>query len=594
MCLRQCAVFPCLFSVYFLGSCSSCFLVFFFDLPFLCTPSVFSWIFVKIKTQAQYFACHLCNWVQPSPPPLTISFSFPESIATPPGDSTGLNFIVVFPENIADYHPEAPQNKVRITAMNDNTQVTIQYFNDKPGGPDTLRKGETRLYPVNANMDLWKTGFSNKTLKINSKKTITVQAINCKKNSAQTALVIPTDQLGNEYFIPPIPNIQGTTVPSDIVTTGVTERNPFKLIIVNTDKVNKVTVGNNQTFILQPFQLNQVWVQDKTLRTVKADNAVAVLFGHTCAMKDNCTCGQLYATLPPANDVKLKFYIPPILANNVEDNAFVLLSERGSTRVQAFNKDLQMVEAAGTAIFYRPGLLLTLIPETDFASCYVVNAIPDTPSFALIVVNKSLTDGVHNGGLSLQNPVWQELKGTEYVSTLVAVGSQSVIWHDSSEMAVYFLGKKKTALFGNPAPIISKTPDFRGCVLSPEVMKIADVSDGWRESLKYCKDKGLELVSFPKAQLQRHIYEKILQLKNDTVQEVWIGMRRSSRSGEWYWLNQQPVNDTNWDEGEPGTVFDGQCVVMSLEKGKDFGWSGKDCCKPAYSICYKEPVLFWG
>ncbi|XP_078107866.1 C-type lectin lectoxin-Phi1-like [Sander vitreus] len=136
--------------------------------------------------------------------------------------------------------------------------------------------------------------------------------------------------------------------------------------------------------------------------------------------------------------------------------------------------------------------------------------------------------------------------------------------------------------------------DFRGCVLSPEVVKIANVAVGWRESVKYCKDEGLELISFPKAQLQRQIYKKILRFNNRTVQEVWIGMRRSTWSGEWYWLNQQPVNNTNWDEGQPGTIFDGQCVVMSLKKGKDFVWSGKDCCKPAYSICYKEPVLFWG
>ncbi|TDH11222.1 hypothetical protein EPR50_G00058590 [Perca flavescens] len=477
--------------------------------------------------------------------------------------------------------------------MNDNTRVTIQWFNNPPGGPDTLHKGETREYPVVPEMELLKTGFSNKTVKITSTNNITVQAINCKKTSTQTSLVMPTDQLGTKYFIPPIPNIQGTTVPSDIVTTAVTERAPFKLVIVNTDKVNQVTVGNNQIISLHPYELSQVLVRDNALRTVQANSAVAVLFGHTCAMKDNCTCGQLYATLPPANNETLKFYIPLILAQNA--SAFVLLSERGSTtKVLAFNEDLQLVEAAGSAIFYRPGLLLTLIPDKDFGSCYVVNTIPDMQTFALIVVNKSLTDGVHNGTLPLQNPQWQELKGTEYVSTLVAVGNQSVIWHASSKMAVYFFGKKDSAWFGNPAPVISKTPDFRGCVLSPEVVKIADVAVGWRESLKYCKDKGLDLISFPKAQLQSHIYEKILQLNNHTVQAVWIGMRRSSRSGEWYWLNQQPVSATNWDEGEPGTIFDGQCVLMSLETGMDFVWSGKDCCMPAYSICYKEPVLFWG
>ncbi|XP_076592633.1 C-type lectin lectoxin-Phi1-like [Chaetodon auriga] len=159
-------------------------------------------------------------------------------------------------------------------------------------------------------------------------------------------------------------------------------------------------------------------------------------------------------------------------------------------------------------------------------------------------------------------------------------------------MAVYFVGKKGDALFGNPAPIISKTPDFRGCVVSPEVVKIGEVADGWRESVKYCKDNDLELVSFPEAQLQRLIYEKITQTKNDSLKDVWIGMRRSSQTGDWYWLSRDPVVDTNWAEGEPGTVHDGQCVIMSVKNNKDFGWSDENCCKAAHPVCYSSPALF--
>lgn len=127
--------------------------------------------------------------------------------------------------------------------------------------------------------------------------------------------------------------------------------------------------------------------------------------------------------------------------------------------------------------------------------------------------------------------------------------------------------------------------------MSPEVVKIGEVAGDWRESLKYCKDNDLELVSFPKTQLQRQIYDKIVQANNDSLQDVWIGMRRSSQTGEWYWLSREPVTDTNWAEGEPGTVHDGQCAIMTLKSGKDFGWSDEDCCKDAYPVCYSSPVL---
>ncbi|XP_044063209.1 IgGFc-binding protein [Siniperca chuatsi] len=514
-----------------------------------------------------------------------------ESTASLPEDSTGLKFIVVFPENIAYYHPDQPQNKAQITALHDNTVFTITPYNTNSYSK-TLSAGETHEVKLDAEQDQSK---SIKTLKIVSTKKITVHAINQKNNSVQTALVMPIDKLGTEYFIPPVPKIQGTTDPLDMVTTDVTERSPFKLIIVSADKHSEVTVegaGTNNVS-LQPYEIAQIWVKnEEALRVVKANQPVAVLFGHTCAIRHNCTCGLLYAMLPPAKEEKLKFYIPPILAKDAEDQTFLLLSEKDSTIGKAFDPDSPLVESAGTVILYRPGLLLTLIPETDFAACSVINSIPNVQNFAVIVVHKDLTDGVRVKSRPLASPVWQELKGTEYVSTNVLLESgKNVIWHASSKMAVYFMGKTGNALFGNPAPIISKTPDFRGCALSPEIVKIGEVADGWRESVKYCRDKEMELVSFPNAQLQRHIYDKIIQAKNDTLQEVWIGMRRSAQTGEWYWLNKDPVNDTNWKEGEPGTVHDGQCAIMSLKSSEDFGWGDEDCCKAAHPVCYSRLVL---
>ncbi|KAM7382811.1 hypothetical protein PAMP_002518 [Pampus punctatissimus] len=513
--------------------------------------------------------------------------------ASVPEDNTGLNFIVAFPENIAYYHPTAPKNQVHITALYDNTQVTIkQYIYDST--TETLSAGETRDFILNAKLELNKKEISNNTLQITGTKNITVHAMSYKANSVQTAVVIPIDKLGTEYLIPPIPTIQGTTVPADEVTTSVTERSPFRLIVVNADQQNKVTVEGSLTneVPLQPYQSVQIFVKEEAaLRAVKTDQPAAVLFGHSCAMHHNCTCRMLYTLLPVANEKKLKFLIPPVITKNVEDETFLLLSRKQSKKVQAFNQDSPQVETTGTAVLYRPGLLLSLIPETDFASCYVINSIPNMNNFAVIVVHKDLADGVHIKSLPLENPEWQTLKGTEYVSTHVQLSpGKNIIWHASSTMAVYFIGKMGNALFGNPAPIISKTPDFRGCVLTPEVVKIG-VAGGWRESLKYCRDNNLELISFPTAQHQKQIYRRLIKARNDGLRKVWIGMRQSSLTGKWYWLNQAPVNSTNWEKGEPGTVQDGNCVIMSLEANKNFGWSDKDCCQAARPVCYGDPVL---
>ncbi|KAK1895524.1 C-type mannose receptor 2 [Dissostichus eleginoides] len=309
---------------------------------------------------------------------------------------------------------------------------------------------------------------------------------------------------------------------------------------------NQVTVEGSvpETFSLRPYQVQQIWVKtEKDLRKVTAEHPVAVLFGHTCAIYHSCTCGQLFTSLPPAQSDELQYYIPPFLAKDAEKKSLLLLSKDNSSKVQAFDVNSPLVETEGSAIFYRPGLLINLIPETDFASCYVVNTISQTDSYAVIVVHKDLADGV-----------------------------------------------RENAWFGNPAAILSHIPDFRGCVLSPEIVRIGTKAGGWRESLKICTDDQLDLVSFPETILQTHISKKVLQANTDNLQEVWIGMRRSSMSGEWYWLNGSAVEDTNWEEREPGTVHDGQCAIMSLEDG--FGWRDEDCCKAAHPVCYKEPVFF--
>nr|XP_019967847.1 PREDICTED: IgGFc-binding protein-like [Paralichthys olivaceus]XP_019968163.1 PREDICTED: IgGFc-binding protein-like [Paralichthys olivaceus] len=453
-----------------------------------------------------------------------------------------------------------------------------------------LNAGQTTEILIDDRLELRKKNISSTTLIITSSRKITVQATSLKLNSVQTALVIPTNKLGKEYLIPPVPQIPGTT---DQVSLDVTERRPFTLFIVSAQQGTKVTIEGVSTreVRLQPQQVVQVLVQEADqLRAVKADQPVAVLFGHACAIRHNCTCGLLQITLSPTKDQRLRFLIPPFLA---ESEALLLISSKEATTIKDFDPDSPLVETSGTAILYRPGLLLALIPETNFASCYVISRIQGMQNFAVIVVHTNFIDGVRIGNLPLENSAWQQLGRTEFASTEVRLQlDKNVIWHTSHKMAVYFYGKYGTALFGNPAPTISRTADFRGCLLDPEVVHIGEVAAGWRESVKYCRDNGLQLVSLSDAHNVTHIYKEMIQVNNGSVQEAWIGMRRSSQTGEWYWLNNDPVNATNWEEGEPGAVNDGQCAIVSLESGQEFGWSDEDCCKAVRPVCYRRPVLF--
>lgn len=132
--------------------------------------------------------------------------------------------------------------------------------------------------------------------------------------------------------------------------------------------------------------------------------------------------------------------------------------------------------------------------------------------------------------------------------------------------------------------------DFRGCLLAPEVVRIGEVAGGWRESQQYCQNQQLELISFPGKQHRTEVYNKI-QGKSENQRDLWIGMRRSSHNGRWYWLSNEPVTETDWAEGEPSVVNEAQCAIMTLEN-YNFSWRDENCCRDAHPVCYKDPTLF--
>lgn len=123
----------------------------------------------------------------------------------------------------------------------------------------------------------------------------------------------------------------------------------------------------------------------------------------------------------------------------------------------------------------------------------------------------------------------------------------------------------------------------------PEVIKIGEVAESWRKSLKYCEDNNLEMLTFPEPVLRQHIYQKVAL--SSSAKDLWIGMRRSSFSGEWYWVDGQAVNDTDWGKQEPGAVDEGQCARMTVKKDMDFDWEDENCCMDVKPVCYNKPYI---
>lgn len=368
---------------------------------------------------------------------------------------------MAFPENIAYYHPHEAQNQVWITALHNGTVVTIKSRGDLL---DTLmlQAGDTHRFTPHAHLEMNRLKVNDKTLLISSTKIISAHLVYLKSQSLQTALLISSDRLSSQYRLPPVPPIQGTSRPISQVTQQMVERSPFRLVIVNTGHTNQVNVtgGNPQNLLLKPYEVAWMWLQEEEpTPAVSAQQKVALFFGHSCSSWYNCSCGMLLSVVAPPTDREEIFYVPSFLTQSTENQTLVLLSSSPSPQVRTLNPTSPALTTTGPILLYRPGLLLPLIPESEFAACFFVDSVPDSRNYAVIVVREDQVGGVHVGAVAVNTSQWQRLHGTNFVSTHVDLHSnQRVIWHKSSKMAVYLVGDKDSVWFGNPAAAISTTP----------------------------------------------------------------------------------------------------------------------------------------
>ncbi|CAL8354167.1 unnamed protein product [Arctogadus glacialis] len=504
-------------------------------------------------------------------------------------NSSGLEFLVAFPENIAHYHPIGSRRNIDIFSMEDNTVVTYESRGVEMVG--NMMKNDRILVYIDESKELRRKQTSNSTIKIKSNKPVIVRTINGKDQSIQTSLLKANDKLGKVYKIPPTPS---TITELRAESSEVPEKAPFTVVVINTGAANDVQWkgDGDRRVSLAPFQLAQFWMSNVAAEyEVDATDPVSVLFGHPCFTIFNCTCGMMVTPLDPESATELNYFIPPDFMTGSEKQAVLLVA--GNRSPLPYDPDHPTVQSVGSVLFHIPGLLLNILPEEEFAACFHIQGntyLGSIPRFAIVVVHNDHKDLVHHGPIPLDAPVWSPILTTHYVSTRVPLDHEKhVFWHPKSMIAVYELGTNETTLFGNPAPIISKSTSLKGCVLDPELVNIGVKEMGWVESITFCRDLGLELAAMDGVEL-RFLAPK-LHAMNKTLEQVWIGYRRSSLMGDWYRLNKKEVLVTHWGKGEPGGEEEGQCAMMSLDPSKDFGWSDESCCTSAVPLCYKPPKL---
>nr|XP_055065389.1 uncharacterized protein LOC129447666 isoform X2 [Misgurnus anguillicaudatus]XP_055065390.1 uncharacterized protein LOC129447666 isoform X3 [Misgurnus anguillicaudatus] len=428
--------------------------------------------------------------------------------------SYGKSFITAFPEDLGYFYPNT-SSSLRVTALLDGTSVNI-FYNGNSTPTQTipnLMKGQTVTVVFPKSAEVYQLDYSNKSIRITSNKYIVVHSVSSanftiSEVSAQTNVVQPDENLGMNYLIP---SLNYTTFLTTFGISQSTTYNSFRLIIINAeDTENNITIVKNISaqiqlvnFTIPSYQLIQLQADD-SMMMVNSSDKIAVLLTHPCLDKTDCTCGMIVNQILPVRFQGQNFVVPYVRDINKrkllmtsndnadllsQDNTLLTPSSSGYLSLPDLNTRYVTASSNVSLRLIIPGLFIELIPENQFAACYMMPFYSNN-RWAVVIAKTASKDQVRlSTDQSITQP-WSEISNTQYSQAEIALPSpMNIIWHPSSKIVVYVVEKINNIIFGGPAIPIKENPDPSGCKVPVEFV-VGDQPLKWTESLAYCTNRS--------------------------------------------------------------------------------------------------------
>uniref|UniRef100_A0AAV2L7K5 Macrophage mannose receptor 1 n=1 Tax=Knipowitschia caucasica TaxID=637954 RepID=A0AAV2L7K5_KNICA len=111
----------------------------------------------------------------------------------------------------------------------------------------------------------------------------------------------------------------------------------------------------------------------------------------------------------------------------------------------------------------------------------------------------------------------------------------------------------------------------------------ASMVENWAHASVSCLKLGGALLSIEDP-LESQFIQQNLELLHDGAKWFWAGLYKN-HEGEWMWIDNQPVDYTNWKPGMPGKE---SCVEINSETGQ---WSTSSCSRYRSYICKTPKVV---
>lgn len=380
----------------------------------------------------------------------------------------GLNFITAFPENVAYFYPFLPKNSLNVTALYNYTEVKI-YFKGILKQTITLQEGQTLVYNLPIDAEERKLAVSQKVAQVVSSNYILVLSRSLQGDSVQTNVVHPYENLGTFYSIPHLNYSEILSKFSQATGSISTRYSFFRLLIINAESVANTILINRQhqtqQFVLQPYTLCQIALNGSEI-SIESLYSVALIMSHPCLEATSCKCNMVLKQLRPDTQWGESFILPfknvatwlhitTTLINNIVNGN--TLAAGTLEPVQSVTQDIRMIYPASLWLI-SPGLILEVVPETMFATCYLVHFGAEYGNVSVIAETVSRSQ-VYKDGSLLSSLSWTTIAGTQYSIVSVPLYGRHVIWHPTSKIAVYMFGTMTGGIqYGGPAVVLGEIP----------------------------------------------------------------------------------------------------------------------------------------
>ncbi|KAK2915706.1 hypothetical protein Q8A67_000080 [Cirrhinus molitorella] len=122
----------------------------------------------------------------------------------------------------------------------------------------------------------------------------------------------------------------------------------------------------------------------------------------------------------------------------------------------------------------------------------------------------------------------------------------------------------------------------QGYMWGPDGLFISDEKMSWSESRQYCRNHGADLVIISSEEKQRHISSVIKE-------RLWIGLSDNEQEGNMKWVDNSPLKQGFWVEGEPNNYHgkSEDCVEIRPSYPVLSSWNDLTCSDKIKGICEK-------